>query len=140
MLNVFNKKYFLGEGIYSSHSYSVLAARGVSDKDGTAAYLVRLRTPWANEKWTGEWGHNKDEVWTDKLRKDLNFFPEQEGFNEFWMTIRDFMHYFEGLNIVKAIPSNVFNSVRLKFPTKRFPRAAVRFSCPKKGKYTIAID
>lgn len=29
LLNVFNKKYFLGDGIYSSHSYSVLAARSV---------------------------------------------------------------------------------------------------------------
>jgi hypothetical protein len=56
------------------------------------------------------------------------------------MPIRDFMHYFESLNVVKAVPSYVFNNVRLKFPTKRFPRAAVRFSCPKKGKYTIAID
>jgi hypothetical protein len=140
LLNVFNKKYFLGDGIYSSHSYSVLAARGVQDKEGSAAYLIMLRTPWVNEKWTGAWGVNKEEFWTEKLKKELNYYPEQEGFGEFWMPIRDFMHYFEALTVVKTIPGNVFNSVRLKFPTKRYPRAAVRFSCPKKGKYTIAID
>ena len=66
--------------------------------------------------------------------------PEKDGPGEFWIPIRDLMHYFESFMLVKAVPGNVFNSVRLKFPTKRFPRAAVRFSCPKQGKYTIAID
>ena len=68
LLNVFNKKYFVGDGIYSSHSYAVLAARSAQDSNGSSAHLVRLRTPWANEKWTGDWGLNKEGVWTEKLK------------------------------------------------------------------------
>lgn len=140
LLNVFNKKYFLGDGIYSSHSYSILAARSIYDKNGKLTHLIRLRTPWSNERWTGDWGSNKEECWTENLKNTLNFNPEKDGNSEFWIPIRDFMHYFDSLTILKAIPGYVYNSVKLKFPKKRYPRAAVRFHCPAKGKYTISID
>ena len=140
LLNVFNKKYFLGDGIYSSHSYAILAARSIYDKEGNIIHLIRLRTPWLNERWTGDWGSNKEGCWTEGLKEKLNFYPEKNGHSEFWMPIRDFMHYFDIINVVKAVPGNVFNSVRLKFPKQRYPRAAIRFHCPKKGKYTISID
>jgi hypothetical protein len=130
LLNVFNKKYFLGDGIYSSHSYAILAARSIRTQDGKVTHLIRLRTPWLNERWTGDWGANKEELWTDSLKKSLNFYPEKDGYSEFWIPIRDFMHYFDIVNVVKAIPGYVCNSVKLKFPKKRFPRAAIRFHCP----------
>ena len=140
LLDVFNKKYFLGDGIYSSHSYAILAARSVYDKDGKLNHLVRLQTPWVNERWTGDWGSNKEECWSENLKNTLNFYPEKEGHSEFWIPVRDFMHYFDSVLVVKALPTDVYSCVKLNFPQKKYPRAAIRVNVPKKGKYTFSVD
>lgn len=85
-LKVHNKKFYINDGIYFGHSYGIVTAQEITDSKGEKVRLVKLRNPWINEKWTGEWS-NGSENWTDELRSRLNYPKvEQEG-NEFWMPL-----------------------------------------------------
>lgn len=139
LLQVFNKKYFLGNGIYSGHEYSILSARTIRSSKGTEAMVIQLRNPWINEKWDGDWSKDSD-LWTDELRKELGYNPEANGENQFWICIKDAMNFFEHLQICKAIPGYTYNSIKLKYPKKTYLRAVIRFHIQVKGKYTISVD
>ena len=54
--------------------------------------LVKLRNPWANEvEWTGAWS-DQSEMWTERMKKKLNFVASDDG--EFWMSFDDFCQMF----------------------------------------------
>lgn len=139
LLKVYNKKYFLGQGIYSGHEYAILSSRVVRNSKGTESKIIQLRNPWINEKWEGDWSKDSD-LWTEKLKKELGFDPEANGDSQFWMPIKDFMNYFEHLQICRTVPGYVYNAVKLKYPKKNYLRAVIRFHVASKGKYTVSID
>jgi calpain-15 len=73
-LKIFNKKDYLGKGIYCSHSYAILGARDIIDKTGTERQLIHLRNPWLNEKWTGQF-NSESTLWSDNLKDKMKFNP-----------------------------------------------------------------
>jgi calpain-15 len=92
-LKVFNKKMFLGKGIYSGHDYAVVSARSVRNSKGQESRVVQLRNPWINEEWEGDFSKNSD-LWTDEIKQQLNYNPQKGGTGQFWMPISalDFSH------------------------------------------------
>lgn len=138
-LNIANKKYYMSNGLYSGHSYAVVSTQEVIGSDGKTYNIVKLRNPWINEKWEGEWSISS-KLWTENLRRKLNYPKEQNDLNEFWIKIEDLMGYFECMNVYKTIPGNIFNQIDVKFNEKRFARTVIRVSVPSKGKYTFSVD
>lgn len=138
-LNVQSKKFYLDNGIYFGHSYAVVTAKEVKNQAGEMVKLVKLRNPWINEKWTGEWSNNSEE-WNDELREVLNYPKLEKEGNEFWMPLRNLMHYFEDFIVCKAKPDSVYSNCQISYPDKNFLRAVVRLSVKEKGKYCISID
>ena len=128
----------LHDGIMSSHNYSIISTKEVGTKKGIEK-LIKLRNPWLGEKWTGKYSLGSEEL-TESLQKELKVTEIDSVEGEFWISIVDIMWYFEIMNICKTNPHYLYNSLYIHFPKKRFTRAVVRVSVPKKGKYTFSVD
>lgn len=50
-------------GLVGNHSYGLLDAREVQLEDGSIEKLVKLRNPWGDFEWKGDWGDDS-ELWT----------------------------------------------------------------------------
>lgn len=57
-------------GLVAEHSYGLISAAEVIDKNGNPVKLVKLRNPWGNFEWKGDWGDESD-CWTDELKEQL---------------------------------------------------------------------
>ena len=87
-------------GITPGHAYSLLRAKEVLDH-GVRTRLVELRNPWGEGEWSGEWSDNSDK-WTTQLKEEckvINKTETEDG--KFWMNMKDFLIYFEIVNICK---------------------------------------
>jgi hypothetical protein len=49
-------------GLVEGHAYSLIAAY-----EGHGVHLVKLRNPWGQHEWTGDWCDNSHR-WTEELR------------------------------------------------------------------------
>jgi len=117
-------------GLVGCHAYSVLDIKEVHAKLGAQPKLndflegrsmdtievlrmVKIRNPWGNKEWRGEFG-SKCEKWTSKLSQILG--KNEIGKGVFWMSWSDVMMYFELIDVLKAhrdwfsiiIPNKVF--------------------------------
>lgn len=137
LLSFPNKNFFLDKGIYYGHTYAIVTIKELeqSNEEGKVR-LVKLRNPWINEKWTGDWCFDS-ENWTEELRDELNY--HKEG-NEFWIPLRNLMYYFEDLIICQAQPNYIYSNCPIIYPNKNFVRAVVRLRIEEKGKYSISLD
>jgi calpain-15 len=51
-------------GIAGGHAYSLLSAHSIRDKNNRKVELVKLRNPWGNYEWKGDWSDNDSDNWT----------------------------------------------------------------------------
>ena len=58
-------------GLVAQHSYGLIAAADVIDKNGKPVKLVQLRNPWGDFEWHGDWS-DRSKCWTPQLKKQLN--------------------------------------------------------------------
>lgn len=75
-------------GLIGNHSYGV---QEIAIIPATNEKLVKLRNPWGNFEWTGDWS-DQSANWTPELKKTLNYTDSEDG--TFWMSFVDFCHYF----------------------------------------------
>jgi hypothetical protein len=54
-------------GLITMHAYSLISAAEVV-KDGKKVQLVKLRNPWGDHEWNGDWSDNS-KLWTDEIKK-----------------------------------------------------------------------
>ena len=50
-------------GLVTEHSYGIIRAERVQDKNGDEVELVQLRNPWGKFEWQGDWG-DESNCWT----------------------------------------------------------------------------
>ena len=50
-------------GLITGHAYSLIQAAEVK-KNGKTIQLVKLRNPWGDHEWNGDWS-DKSPLWTD---------------------------------------------------------------------------
>ena len=121
-------------GLKYKHSYSILEAREVIDKEGYEVQLVRLRNPWGKTSFTGDWGP-ASEMWTDELKEQLNYSGEDNG--QFWIAFKDMKDYFVCVEYCKVHDDYAFSFLKVEQPVDAF--SMIRFSVPKTGKYTMSV-
>jgi hypothetical protein len=80
-----------GQGIESSHAYSILEARTIPD--GTR--LLKVRNPWGESEWKGDWS-DRSKQWTDDLRQLLKHEDKDDGI--FWISYEDLLRNYPFLH------------------------------------------
>lgn len=97
------------QGLVKGHAYSITKVQMVNiqtlRKSGMIE-LLRVRNPWGGDvEWTGAFS-DKSREWqlvTESEKLDLNF--DHDG--EFWMSFRDFLKYFDTLEICNVLQNYV---------------------------------
>ena len=86
-------------GLAGGHAYTVTKVLEF-EANGQKHQLVRIRNPWGNRiEWKGAWS-DKSPEWdalSDTQKTDIGLLIEDNG--EFFMTYRDFIKEFDGLDI-----------------------------------------
>lgn len=78
-------------GLVCEHAYTMI---GCADLDGLR--LCRIRNPWGNFEWKGDWGDNSD-LWTDDIKSQVKYTNANDG--GFWMSWDDVQTYFSRFSI-----------------------------------------
>eukprot|EP00095_Tigriopus_kingsejongensis_P007616 maker-scaffold2030_size22264-snap-gene-0.8 protein:Tk07616 transcript:maker-scaffold2030_size22264-snap-gene-0.8-mRNA-1 annotation:"calpain-b-like isoform 2" len=101
-------------GLIKGHAYSitkVVKARIETPRVQGQIPLVRIRNPWGNEaEWNGAWSDGSPE-WQyipDDEKEILGINFEHDG--EFWMSYKDFMRYFDQIEICNLTPDSLEDS------------------------------
>ena len=128
------------QGISQNHNFAVISAKEVTNSQADSTKIVKLRNPWINEFWQGDWSFNSKN-WTNQLKRELKYTPQTKGHGEFWLSIEDFTKYFSSLTVYKTIPGFVYSSLDLKLNNERvYDRFFVRVSVKTPGKYTFSVN
>lgn len=90
--------YLRNKGLIAEHSYGIIKATRVKDKQGNMVDLCQVRNPWGKFEWTGRWS-DKSDCWTPELRKKLDVVSRNDGL--FWMDFEDLNDFFPRLQICK---------------------------------------
>ena len=93
-------------GLDCAHAYSVL---GMYEINGEK--VIRLRNPWGEGEFSGEWSDYSSK-WTEDLKKKYNYYEKDDG--DFFMGFRDFLRYFVKMGIAKLHISWSSTKLRIK--------------------------
>ena len=113
-----------GFGILKGHAYSLVAYEELTDLEGRAHRLLRLRNPWGQREWEGRWSDDADEWRMEVTSQDggscaaleeINrlLSKNREGQNEsfefgddgtFWMTVEDFTRHYSTIYCLRDLP------------------------------------
>ncbi|OHT05787.1 hypothetical protein TRFO_26383 [Tritrichomonas foetus] len=77
-------------GLIDKHAYQILDIKEAQKKK-----FIKLRNPWGNFEWTGDYSDTSDK-WTESLKKELGFENSNDG--AFWMLFSDFSRYFTSIS------------------------------------------
>lgn len=100
-------------GLMTGHAYTVLDSAEFYN-NGILTKLVKLRNPWGNTEFSGDWSDNST-LWTDKLKKELKVSEEDDGV--FYMHFDDFIKYYVIFSMCHLYPDYHHNFV--KFPWEK---------------------
>ena len=87
-------------GLSPGHAYTVL---GVYELDGSRGKekVVRLRNPWGNGEWNGDWSDSSSK-WTSALKNKMGLDKKDDG--DFYMSFNDFITYYVTMGFAKIHP------------------------------------
>ncbi len=100
-------------GLIQNHSYTVLEVYDVVIDDQNLEYLLKIKNPWGNTEWIGDWSDHSN-LWTEDIKLKLKYQKTDDG--SFWMNLKDFKHYFSKIHICKVFNDYKFNSKKLYQP------------------------
>eukprot|EP01034_Spumella_vulgaris_P035448 gene35448-43707_t len=82
-----------GTGLVAGHAYTLISVKEI--KSGVK--LVKLRNPWGNTEWNGDWSNNSS-LWTDAIAAELGGHTKEDD-GSFWMSFEDMLKHFFSINI-----------------------------------------
>lgn len=99
------------QGLIRGHAYSITKAAMVdivTPNTTGKIPLLRLRNPWGNEaEWNGPWS-DKSAEWRyipDHAKDEIGLTFDHDG--EFWISYRDFLKYFDRMEICNLSPDSL---------------------------------
>ncbi|XP_064392675.1 calpain-9-like [Halichondria panicea] len=88
----------LDNGLIKGHAYSVTGANVLTVK-GKEIKLIRIRNPWGQKEWNGDWS-DKSSTWKnvpEEKRRQLDQNNKDDG--EFWISFDDFRKHFTDFEV-----------------------------------------
>ena len=110
-------------GIVSGHAYSILDVREVVTEKETAR-ILQIRNPWGKFEWKGAWGDHSSKWTPETIKQVPNFSRADDG--TFWMSVDDFVTYYEGVGICKLHEDYFYQSIQLSHDKKVLPNFRAR--------------
>mmetsp|Transcript_36545 Transcript_36545/g.62037 ORF Transcript_36545/g.62037 Transcript_36545/m.62037 type:complete len:135 (-) Transcript_36545:201-605(-) len=107
---------------------------------GKPRRFLRLRNPWGTFEWDGAWS-DKSPLWKEHpdVASALHWDPNKKEDGAFWMTMEDFMLYFDGVDIldrgvnIKDVVLTIDESEGCLAPLKGCARGCFRYWCCCQG-------
>lgn len=118
------------EGIALSHAYTVIScleAKGIK--------FVKLRNPWGQFEWKGDYSDNSP-LWTNELKRELGYKKENDGI--FFMTFEDFIKFYPYTFACKFEEGFQYDYKKLK-PENNTSYAVCKIKIEKSTKITIGL-
>lgn len=82
-------------GLVPSHAYSVLQLEEFSI-DGNLHQIIKLRNPWGNTEWNGDWS-DSSQLWSEELKTKYNLKVDNDG--SFWMSFDEYIRFYDQADI-----------------------------------------
>ena len=83
-------------GLVEGHAYSLVSFNKITTSQGKDVYLFRIRNPWSQGEWTGDWS-DKSKLWDSKAKSQVSFDNKDDGI--FFMNDTDFFKFFTHVEI-----------------------------------------
>ena len=84
---------------------------------GKTHNLVRIRNPWGNREWTGNWSDEKIQSLPDDIKEEHGIIDEDDG--EFYMSMKDVLKQFDSISICHLLKDYVDFSSAVSTETSR---------------------
>lgn len=125
------------DGVVRGHSYTILDACEVKPLSrNTTERLVKIRNPWVNFEWKGDWS-DKSDLWSNDLREKLNYQPEAND-GIFYMNIQDYNKYFPVTYVCKYRPNNYYYSINFQHGLNNYN--VIRLYVPENTEITVSLN
>ena len=122
-------------GLVGSHAYSLLSAVDIMTDNGEVR-LVKLRNPWGESEWKGDWS-DESPTWTPtQLKEKVGLQDVDDG--AFYMSFDDFRKYFSDVQICRVHDDYKYSAHR--FTVEANHASYIRFTIHEKGHYYITIN
>ena len=109
-------------------------------KDGQEIKLVKLRNPWGDTEWVGDWSDNSD-LWTEEIKQQIRdkdiLVEEAEEDGIFWMSFDDFKKFFDDFDMNKYNDDHKFANVTVLDNSSGYH--LVKMTTKEKGIQTVAV-
>ncbi len=96
--------------LVEGHAYTCLGVEEVTS-GGVKTKLVKLRNPWGNGEWSGDWSDDSNK-WTPQLKQQLLGEGADDGV--FFMSYDDFIKYYVVVSICKIHRDYVYSHLKYK--------------------------
>ena len=121
------------KNLVPSHVYSLLSVVEVNHYSRGLQRLIRMRNPWGNKEWKGDWS-DESPLWTEDLLKKLSHNKNSDD-GTFFIEYKDFIESFSEVAISFYHPDYKYSSLGYK-PGKK--ASYFNLKIDKAGEYYIS--
>lgn len=118
------------KNLVPSHVYSLLNVSEIYHPSRGEQRLIKLRNPWGNKEWKGDWS-DESTIWTEDLMKKLNHNKNADD-GTFYIEFKDFKESFSEVAVCYYHEDYKLSSISFK-PTKKASYFNVKIEKP--GEY-----
>ena len=93
-------------GLSPGHAYTVLDLHEINGEK-----VVRLRNPWGNGEYSGDWS-DSSKKWTEELKKKYGLIKKNDG--DFFMSYNDFLKFYTVMGFGKIHPDFQTRVIRIE--------------------------
>ncbi|XP_038160784.1 calpain-9 [Cyprinodon tularosa] len=114
-------------GLVKGHAYSITGLEEVNFR-GQRIKLIRIRNPWGQVEWNGNWSDNSREWdYVDKAEKSRILHNSSDD-GEFWMEFEDFKRNFDKVEICNMTPDALDDNTKRHWEVNVFEGNWIRGS------------
>jgi len=97
-------------GLSPGHAYTVLGVHELEGPRGKEK-VVRLRNPWGNGEWNGDWSDSSSK-WSSSTKLKMSHIKKDDG--DFYMGYNDFIKYYVTMGFAKIHPDYETTVLKIK--------------------------